>query len=97
MLKAVIGEIELEVWFTPSFNIKTNSKQMEQLLRNAEFTVFDPWLMTMRKTKATKSIESTYLVLEQMSITTGVKVKYKETPELPSHYDLGTEENPVLH
>jgi hypothetical protein len=98
MIKATVGGERVEIVFTPSFSIKTTDKDLEMLLRTASMEVFDPWELRLRKAKATKSLRDAYLVLEEYRLTVPeMKVTFEEAPEIPSHYDQGTEENPVIH
>ncbi|AYP68712.1 hypothetical protein BpsS36_00006 [Bacillus phage vB_BpsS-36] len=98
ILKATVGGVRCEIWFTPSFNIKTTDKTLESLLRTMELEVFDPWEMRMRKMKATKGIKEAYLIIDELKIKVPeLRVKIEEAPELPAHYDEGTKENPVTH
>jgi hypothetical protein len=90
MLKASIHGVELEIYFTPSFNIKTTDKRVEQLLRTSEVTTFDPWKMKMRKVKATKGIREAYMVLEHFRvIVPEANIKIHEKPELQSAKEEG--------
>jgi hypothetical protein len=83
MVKASIHGVELEIFFTPSFNIKTTDKRVEQLLRTSEVEVFDPWKMKVRKVKATKGVREAYLVLEHFRvIVPEANIKIHEMPEL---------------
>lgn len=96
MVKATVGGVGVEIWFTPSFNIKTDSKEFELILRHAEYEVFDPWRMKLRTVKATKGEREAYMVLEHLRLMVPeLAVTFKETPELPSSVDQGTEENPI--
>jgi hypothetical protein len=98
VLKATVGGVPVEIWFTPSFNIKTTDKRLEMLLRGASFEVFDPWELRMRKVKATKSLRDAYLVLEDYSFKVPeMEITFEQAPELPNHFDKGTDENPVIH
>jgi hypothetical protein len=98
VLKATIKGETVEVWFTPSFNIKTTDKDLEMILRNVEMELFDPWKMRVRKVKATKSLIDAYLILEEYQFKVPeMEIEFKQAPELPSHYDRGTDEEPVLH
>ncbi|MBL5830872.1 hypothetical protein HV417_02175 [Bacillus sporothermodurans] len=98
MIKATVGSVPVEIWFTPSFNIKTTDKRLELLLRNVSFEVFDPWETRMREVKATKSIIDAYLVLEEYRFKVPeMKITFEEAPELPNSFDQGSEENPVVH
>lgn len=97
MIKATIGGVGVEIWFTPSFNIKTTDKRIELMLRNQEVEVYDPLRKTVRKTKATKSLIDAYLVLEEYnSRVPELKITFEEKPEIPSSKDFGTENNPAL-
>lgn len=88
----------MEIWFTPSFNIKTTDKKLEHMLRKVEFEVFDPWSLTVRKVKATKSIIDAYLVIEAFQAEVPeVGIKILQAPELPSHEDKGSKDYPVTH
>lgn len=96
MVKATVGGIPVEIWFTPSFNIKTTDKRLEMLLRGVEFETFDPWEMKMRKVRATKSEVDAYLVLSEFALRVPeMKITFEEAPEVPSSVALGTEKNPV--
>lgn len=96
MLKATIGGVILEIWFTPSFNIKTTSKDLEFQLRNLELEVYDLWSGRLRKVKATKGLIEAYLIVDKLSLLVPeLNIKITEGPELPS--ETGTEENPALH
>lgn len=98
VLKATVGGKGVEIWFAPSFSIKTDSKELEVMLRSVEFETFDPFQLRFRKVKATKSLIDAYLVLFHYSqVVPEVGVVFKQTPELPNSFDEGTERNPVLH
>lgn len=98
VLKATVGGKGVEIWFTPSFNIKTDSKDLEVMLRRVEFVTFDPFQTSFRKVKATKSLIDAYLVLVHYSeVVPEVGIVFKQVPELPNSFDKGTEENPVVH
>ncbi|PEZ47036.1 hypothetical protein CN367_11760 [Priestia megaterium] len=97
MLKADFGGVPVEIWFTPSFNIKTTDKRIELMLRNQEIEVFDPWSKMVRKAKATKSLQDAYLVIEEYRILVPeAKIKITQAPEVPSSTQYGTTENPAL-
>lgn len=96
-LKATVGGETVEIWFTPSFNIKTTNKTLEVLLRGVELEVFDPWELRMRKAKATKSIRDAYLILEEYRIKVPeLKIQFKEVPELESYLSDDPKE-PIVH
>jgi hypothetical protein len=98
VLKATVGGIPVEIWFTPSFNIKTTDKQLELLLRNVELETFDPWEMRMRKVRATKSLNDAYLVLDEYRVKVPeMKITFQQAPEVPNHFDQGNDKEPVLH
>lgn len=98
VLKATVGGVPVEIWFTPSFNIKTTSKDLEMLLRTVSMETFDPWELRMRKVKATKSIIDAYLVLDEYRVKVPeLKITFEQAPELPNHFDNGTDKEPVLH
>jgi hypothetical protein len=97
MIKAVVGGVPVHIWFTPSFNVKTNEKALELFLRSAELESFDPWEMRMRKVKATKSLHDAFLILEEYRVRVPeLKITFEEAPEVPSSVALGTKEAPVL-
>lgn len=96
-VKATVGGVPVEVWFTPSFNIKTTDKRLEQLLRVAKVETFDPWRKQVRTVKATRSLRETYLVLEEYRLRVPeMKIEIEEHPEVPKNTDKGTDEEPVL-
>lgn len=98
VLKAKFGEKRVEIWFAPSFSIKTNSKELELMLRSVEMELFDPWELRTRKVKATKSIIDAYLVIEQYKTKVPeMGIVIEQAPELPNSFDQGTELNPVEH
>jgi len=98
VLKATVGGEALEIWFTPSFNIKTTDKDLEMILRTVSMEVFDPWEMRVRKVKATKSIKDAYLILEEYQFKVPeLKIEFQQIPEIPTHLDNGTDEEPILH
>jgi len=99
MLKAIVGGEELAIWFTPSFNIKTTSKDLEFQLRNLELEVFDLWELRPRKVKATKGINEAFLILDKLQRTIPeLKIKIIEQPPLPEYLsEAGSEDNPALH
>lgn len=82
---AEIGGDRVEIWFTPSFNIKTNNKELEFQLRGMEVEVFDPWRLRMRKVKATKGLNEAYLVLDYLSeLLPELNIKITEYPKPPA-------------
>ena len=84
MIKATILGEELEIWFTPSFNIKTTDKRIERILRTLEVNVFDHWETRMRRVKATKGEKEAFLVLLELSYKLPeFKIKITKAPELP--------------
>ena len=98
ILKADFGGVPIEIWFTPSFNIKTTDKRVEHLLRSAELEIFDPWEMRMRKVKATKSLRDAYLLIEEYKAKVPeLGITFEQFPEVPSLLGRGTDENPILH
>jgi hypothetical protein len=97
MVKAIYGGIPVEVWFTPSFNIKTTDKRVEMLFRNAEIEAFDPWKKRVRKVRPTKSEIDAYLFIEEMRVRVPeLKIEIKEAPPVPTSVEEGTNDNPVL-
>jgi hypothetical protein len=97
MLKAEVMGVPVHIWFTPSFNIKTTDNRLEGLLRTTEVKVFDPWEMRVRKAKATRSLIDAYLVLEEFQYRIPeAKIKFEETPEVPSSIHLGDNSSPVV-
>lgn len=83
MVKATIGGIGVEIWFTPSFNIKTQSKELEYQLRNLDVEVYDIHAMRRRTVKVTKGEWEAYLVLEQLRLEfPKLKVVITEHPEV---------------
>lgn len=97
-LKATVGGEAVEIWFTPSFNIKTTDKRIEMLLRTVSLEVFDPWELRSRTVKATKSLRDAYLLLEEYSYRIPeLKIKFEQAPELPNHFNDGTNDEPVVH
>lgn len=97
MIKATVGGERVEIWFTPSFNIKTTSKELELLLRGAELEVFDPWSKLIRTVKATKGEREAYLLLDEYrQLLPELKIKFSEAPEVPSSTVFGTKESPAL-
>ena len=98
VLKATIGGIPIEIWFTPSFNIKTTDKRIELLLRGAELEVFDPWELRKRNVKATKSLRDAYLLLDEYRLLVPeAGITFESVPELPNAFEQSTEEYPVVH
>lgn len=94
----MIGGSEVTIWFTPSFNIKTDDKELEFQLRELDFDVYDLWSGSLRNVKATKGIREAYLVIDRLSdLVPELGIEILEAPELPSELDKGTEENPALH
>jgi hypothetical protein len=98
-VKAELGGEQLEIWFTPSFNIKTTDKEIEFLLRGMEYEVFDPWSLRMRKVKATKGLNEAYLVLDYLNeLLPELKIKITEHPRPPALPKSAQEgENPAVH
>jgi hypothetical protein len=98
VLKVDFGGVPVEIWFTPSFNIKTADKRVEELLRRAELEVFDPWEMRRRKARVTKSLRDAFLVIDEYAMKVPeLKISFKEAPKVENHFDRGTNESPVLH
>ena len=95
-VRAEIGGVRLEVWFTPSFNIKTERKDLEQLLRSMEFEVFDIWELRTRRIKATKGERECFLVLDYLrDLFPDMKIKITEHP-LPEGLPE-EQESPATH
>lgn len=85
MVKAKFGGYPLEIWFTPSFNIKTTDKRIEQLIRSLEMEAYDPWEMRTRKVKATRSLRDAYLLLDACkTYVPELEVEIKQAPKLPT-------------
>lgn len=97
-VKAELGGERLEIWFSPSFNIKTTDKEIEFILRGMEYEVFDPWTLRMRKVKATKGLREAYLVLDYLSeLLPELKIKITEYPKPPALPESVLEgENPAV-
>lgn len=90
MLKFNYGGYPVEIWFTPSFNIKTTDKRIEMLFRNSETDAFDPWKMKVRKVKPTKSEIDAYLFVEEIRMTIPeLKIEIEKAPEVPSSVEKG--------
>ncbi|MDQ0418609.1 hypothetical protein J2Z48_002812 [Croceifilum oryzae] len=53
MIRANYGGKQVEIWFTPSFNIRTEDKRLEMLFRTAEIEAFDPWQKVIQKVEGT--------------------------------------------
>lgn len=84
MVKAEVGGVAVEMWFTPSFNIKTTSKEVEQELRRASLRAYDPWQTRMREVKVTQGEREAYIFLTELKETIpALKVKLIEFPPLP--------------
>lgn len=97
-LKATIGGTPVEVFFTPSLNIKTTDKRIEQMLRETELEVFDPWEMRLRTAKVSNSLRDAYLIIDEYrQKVPEVEIKITEAPEVPSSEDQGTDKNPIVH
>jgi hypothetical protein len=97
MIKATIGGEPLEIWFTPSFNIKTTNKEIDFQLRNLELEVFDLWSLRSRVVKATKGEIEAYLILDKLKdLLPELNIEITEYPELPNS-EAGSEDNPTLH
>lgn len=88
MLKATVQGEGLEIWFTPSFNIKCTDREFAILLRQMEVEVFDPHQTRRRVTKIDKSEWDAYLILAQL------KVEFpKLNIQITEHPELDREEN----
>lgn len=80
-VRAEIGGIGVEIWFTPSFNIKTTDTEMAFMLRELEIEVFDVHATKMRTVKVTKGEWEAYLVLEQLRLENpALNIKITEKP-----------------
>lgn len=98
VLKVDFGGVGVEIWFAPSFSIKTDSKELEVMLRSVEVEVFDPWTFKTRKVKATKGIREAYLVIQKYKDKVPeAKIKFLQIPELENSESKGTLESPVVH
>ena len=99
-VRATVGGVPVEIWFTPSFNIKTGGDlDLEFQLRNLELEVYDLWELRTRKVKATGGEREAALVLSQLQrLLPELNIKITEAPELPQVApEEQTEENPALH
>lgn len=97
MIKCTFAGVPVQIWFTPSFNIKTTDERIEAMLRNQTVEAFDPWLTLVRPCKATRSLRDAYLVLEHYRLTVPeAKIHFEEAPEVPSSTQFGTEDAPAL-
>lgn len=99
MLKATVQGEGLEIWFTPSFNIKCTDREFAIMLRELEMEVFDPYKTKIKRTKIDKSEWDAYLILSQLSVEfPKLKIKITEHPKLesePEENDKGKE--PLLY
>lgn len=85
MIKATVGGIPVEIWFTPSFNIKTTSKELEQELRRATLRAYNPWSGSMETVRVTKGLQEAYTFLVQLNEEIPqLKITFSEAPELPA-------------
>lgn len=87
-VKAEIGGEGLEIWFTPSFNIKCTNAEMAHYIRELDFRVFDPMQTRMRTVKVTQGEWEAYLLLEHLRINfPKLGVKITEHPKLDNGED----------
>lgn len=97
MLKFEIGGVPVEIWFAPSFSIKTTDKTVEMFFRTTSMTTYDPIEKRMRLVRPSRSEYDAYLYLEELKMRCPeVKIKIKETPPLPTSVAEGTRDSPVL-
>lgn len=85
MLKFTFGGVPVEIWFSPSFNIKTTDKRIEMLFRKTSITTYDPITKQFRLVKPTNSELDAYLYLEELKIRVPeLEIDIKESPSIPS-------------
>ena len=99
MLKATIDGEGLEIWFTPSFNIKSTDRELAHYLRQLEMEVFDPYKTKIKRTKIDKSEWDAYLILAQLSIEfPKLNIKIIEHPKLEGEpEEKDKEKEPLLY
>jgi hypothetical protein len=99
MLKFTMGGVPVEIWFTPSFNIKTTDKRIELMLRNTTIETYDPVRKTIRPVRATKSLHDAFLLVEEYKVRVPeLDIQYSEVPEVISSIaePEGTADSPIL-
>lgn len=85
MLKLTVQGEGVEIWFTPSFNIKTTSKELEFAVRSWEVDAFDPKQTAIRKVKAQQGEWEAYLLFTEIAIRIPeLNIKFKKVPETPT-------------
>lgn len=85
MLKFTIQGEGVEIWFTPSFNLKTTSNELAAELKSFELDVFDIKQTAMRKVKAQQGEWEAYLLFSELALRyPKLNITFEITPELPA-------------
>jgi hypothetical protein len=98
MLKFTMGGVPVEIWFTPSFNIKTTDKRIELMLRNQSIETYDPVRKTIRPVRASRSLHDAFLMIEEYKVRVPeLNIEYTETPEFKTSVaePEGTTDSPI--
>jgi len=97
MLKFEIGSVPVEIWFAPSFSIKTTDKTVEMLFRTTSMTAYDPIEKRMRLVRPSRSEYDAYLYLIELKARVPeAKIEIKEAPSIPSSVAEEAGNSPVL-
>ncbi|QCK84062.1 hypothetical protein E5Z46_18775 [Geobacillus kaustophilus NBRC 102445] len=97
MLKFTFGGVPVEIWFAPSFSIKTTDKRIEMLFRKAKIETYDPLKKKIREVRPSRSEFEAYLYLEEIkNRVPELKIELEEYPPLPTSRDKENKDAPIL-
>lgn len=82
MMKATIGDQTVEVWFTPSYNIKGTSPEIVHYLRKLSYRTYDPIAGVMRDVRIDKSELDAFLLVQFLKFNTKVPIEFLELPRV---------------
>jgi hypothetical protein len=89
-----MGGVRVEIWFSPSFSIKTTDKRIELMFRNQTVEAYDPIQKRVRPCRASRSILEAYMVVEEYkNRVPELNIEIHEAPEMPSSVIYETEDN----
>jgi hypothetical protein len=89
-----MGGERVEIWFAPSFSIKTNDKRLDLMFRHQTVEAYDPIQKRVRPMRASKSIlEAYYIVEEYKARVPELNIEIEEAPALEDSTVYETNKN----
>lgn len=82
MVKANVGEHRIEIWFTPSYNVKCTDKALAHSLRQLSYKTYDPIAGARRIVRIDKSELDAFLLLQHLKFNSNLKIEFTEIPEI---------------